>query len=326
MLAIVSSSPYPYAASAALRLALSQDLGPVDGLLRRCAFAEPTDGPVALAVSGGPDSIAMVMLAKAAGLEVDVWHVDHQIRAGSATEAAAVEHFAQAIGAGFRLVREKVEPGANLEARARELRKSRLPAGIATGHTMDDQAETMLINLLRGAGTRGLAAMEPGPSKPILGLRRSETEAICAALGLMPIRDPSNLSLDFVRNRIRHEVLPLMAEVVSRDLVPILYRSSLLFGQDDSELDAMASSIDANDQASLASAPRVLRRRRLRQVIAQSVGYPPSYEALEALDARVVEGRNFRTQLAGGLDVTCRRGRISYTMSPVAKDASGSRS
>lgn len=266
----------------------------------------------------------MVVLAKATGLDVEIWHVDHQIRSGSAEEAAAVGQFAQTIGAGFHVVREKVEPGPNLEARARELRRSRLPAGIATGHTMDDQAETMLINLLRGAGTRGLSAMEPGPSKPILGLRRSETEAICAAAGLSPIRDPSNLSLDFVRNRIRHEVLPLMAQVVSRDLVPILYRSSLLFGQEDSELESMASSIDANDCSSLAGAPRLLRRRRLRQVIAQSVGYPPSYEALVALDALIVEGGNFRTQLAGGLDVSCRRGRISYTMSQAAKDATES--
>ena len=92
--------------------------------------------------------------------------------------------------------------------------------GVATGHTMDDQAETVLVNLLRGAGADGLAGMEPGPRHPLLGLRRRETHALCAAAGLVPVCDPSNDDPAFVRNRVRHELLPLCADVAGRDPVP----------------------------------------------------------------------------------------------------------
>ena len=78
---------------------------------------------------------------------------------------------------------------------------------------MDDQAETILVNLLRGAGADGLAGMAPGARHPILGLRRSETHALCAAAGLGPVCDESNDDPAFVRNRVRHELLPLCAQV-----------------------------------------------------------------------------------------------------------------
>ena len=85
-------------------------------------------------------------------------------------------------------------PGPNLEARARAARYGALPAGVATGHTMDDQAETILVNLLRGAGADGLAGMEPGHRHPLLDLRRAETHALCGALGWEPVRDATNLT------------------------------------------------------------------------------------------------------------------------------------
>ena len=103
-------------------------------------------------------------------------------------------------------------PGPNLEARAREARLGTLPAGAATGHTMDDQAETVLVNVLRGAGADGMAGMEAGPHHPLLGLRRAETTSLCDALGLVPVVDPTNEDPAFVRNRIRHELLPLCAD------------------------------------------------------------------------------------------------------------------
>ena len=117
-------------------------------------------------------------------------------------------------------------PGPNLEARARAARFAVLPDDVATGHTMDDQAETILVNLLRGAGADGLAGMEPGARHPILGLRRHETHALCAAAGLAPVCDESNDDPAFVRNRIRHELLPLCAQVAGRDPVPLLARQA----------------------------------------------------------------------------------------------------
>ena len=78
---------------------------------------------------------------------------------------------------------------------------------------MDDQAETILLNLLRGSGADGLAGMEPGYRHPLLGLRRRETHAVCAAMGLMPVHDASNDDAAFLRNRVRHELLPLCADI-----------------------------------------------------------------------------------------------------------------
>ncbi|MDQ3145596.1 MAG: tRNA(Ile)-lysidine synthetase, partial [Actinomycetota bacterium] len=128
--------------------------------------------PVVAGVSGGADSLALLVLSVEAGCEVTAVHVDHGLRPGSGDEAGVVAEAAARWGAAFRAESTVVEPGPNLEARAREARRSALGDGAMTGHTLDDQAETVLLNLLRGAGADGLAAMAPGPGKPLLGLRR----------------------------------------------------------------------------------------------------------------------------------------------------------
>ena len=140
-----------------------------------------------------------------------------------------------------------VEPGANLEARARAARTAALPDGVLTGHTADDQAETVILRLLRGSGSGGLSAMTPGPTHPILGLRRSETEQVCVEIGIEPVRDGSNEVLDMWRNRVRHELLPLASEIAHRDLTPILTRTADLLRDDDRLLDALAA-VDRPDR------------------------------------------------------------------------------
>ena len=137
----------------------------VSDLVPRCSFPPPGTA-FDCAVSGGPDSLALLVLAAAAGCLVTAIHVDHGLRAGSDAEAAVVARAAVLVGA--RFVAEKVVVGAgpNLEARARAARLASLPPGVATGHTMDDQAETILLNLLRGSGADGLAGMEPGSAAP----------------------------------------------------------------------------------------------------------------------------------------------------------------
>ncbi|HTZ09062.1 MAG TPA: ATP-binding protein, partial [Acidimicrobiales bacterium] len=107
-------------------------------LLGRCTFPRPGT-PCTCAVSGGADSLALLVLAVAAGCRVTAVHVDHGLRPGSASEAGVVGEAAAALGAGFRSVRVEVAPGPNLEARARAARLEALPPGAATGHTMDDQ-------------------------------------------------------------------------------------------------------------------------------------------------------------------------------------------
>ena len=127
----------------------------------RCDF--PVAGTaVTCAVSGGADSLALLVLAVEAGCAVTAVHVDHGLRAGSAAEADIVAAAAARFGAVFRAERVDVPAGPNLEARARAARYAVLPPDVCTGHTADDQAETVLLNLLRGAGAPGVAALRPG--------------------------------------------------------------------------------------------------------------------------------------------------------------------
>ena len=249
-----------------------------DPLLARCTFP-PAGGRLDCAVSGGPDSLALLVLATAAGCDVTAHHVDHGLRPGSGAEAGVVADAAGRFGARFVAHRVDVGQGPNLEARARAARRSVLPGGAATGHTADDQAETILLNLLRGAGVDGLAGMRPGPSKPLLGLRRSETAAVCRAAGLDPVRDPSNADPAHLRNRVRAELLPLLAEVAGRDLVPVLARQAALLRDEAELLDELAAAVDPSDGRALAAAPPALARRAVRRLLAGE--HPPGAAAVE---------------------------------------------
>jgi len=292
----------------------------VDTLLERCTFA-PAGTPVTCAVSGGPDSLALLALAVAAGCEVTAVHVDHGLRAGSEAEADLVAEAATALGARFCGMRVHVAPGPNLEARARAARLAALPAGSATGHTMDDQAETVLVNLLRGAGLDGLAGMRPGPAHPLLAVRRAQTHALCETLGLVTVQDPSNADPRFVRNRIRHELLPLASSLAGRDLVPVLARQAAVLADESGLLDALAADIDAGDARALSAAPPPLARRATRRWLRGTSPHPPDLAAVERVLA-VARGQLGATDVAPGVRV--RRSRGSLSSAPIAPGASGS--
>jgi len=262
-----------------------------------------------VAVSGGADSTALLALAVATGRPVTAYHVDHGLRPGGPDEAAQVARCCASLGAGFVALEAELEAGPNLEARARAARRALLPRGVATGHTMDDQAETLLINLVRGAGATGLKAMVPGAAHPLLGLRRSETRGLCAALGLPWFEDPTNTSPRFVRNRIRHEVLPLLGAVAERDVVPLLARSAALLGDDDALLDAMAEEVvpDPSSAPAVRAAPVPLARRRLRGWLTEAGGYPPSLAEVDRVRA-VAAGEVVATELGRGRRVGRHRG------------------
>ncbi|HET7720669.1 MAG TPA: tRNA lysidine(34) synthetase TilS, partial [Acidimicrobiales bacterium] len=227
-------------------------------LLARCTFPP---GDVTCAVSGGADSLALLVLAVQAGCRVTAVHVDHGLRPGSAGEASVVAAAAARYGATFRAETVDVAPGPNLEARARAARYAVLPAGVLTGHTADDQAETVLLNLIRGAGLDGLAGMRP-EGHPILALRRSETEALCTAEGLKPVADPTNTDPTHRRNRVRHELLPLLNDIAQRDVVPILARQAALLRDD---ADALDVGLDPTDALVMAHSPPALARRAIRR-------------------------------------------------------------
>ena len=281
----------------------------VADLVARCTFPSPGDRLIC-GVSGGPDSLALLVLAVAAGGRVTAVHVDHGLRPGSADEGAVVAAAAARFGAGFRSERVALSDGPNLEARARAARHGVLGDGAATGHTADDQAETVLANLLRGAGVHGLAGMRAGPAHPLLGLRRSETVALCAHLGLDPVRDPSNDDSRFLRNRIRAELLPLCAEVAGRDVVPILARQAGLLAGDADLLDSVADLLDPTDAAALAAAPTPQARRAVRGWLAGDGSYPPPADAVDrVLGVARLEHR--ATEVPGGIRVVRSRGRLS---------------
>lgn len=266
------------------------------GLLERCRFP-PAGTAVTCAVSGGADSLALLVLAVEAGCEVVAIHVDHGFRDGSAAEAAVVAAAAERLGAGFVARAIRVEPGPNLEERWRDARRAVLPPGTMTGHTVDDVAETVLLNLLRGAGLDGLAGIRPGPTKPILGLRRSETRALCAQVGLEPVIDPSNVDPGFLRNRVRHEVLPLLDEIGRRDVAGLVYRQALLLREDGDLLDELSSAIDVTDARAVAAAPRPLARRAVRRWLAGD--HPPDAATVERVLA-VARGEVRACELPGG--------------------------
>ena len=247
-------------------------------------------------MSGGADSLALLVLAVAAGCRVTAVHVDHGLRPDSAEEADVVRNAAGRYGAAFRAVKVDVEPGPNLEARARAARYAVLPPDVLTGHTADDQAETVLLNLLRGAGVDGLAGMR-SQGHPILALRRRETEAVCAAEGLQPVLDPTNADPAHRRNRVRHQLLPLLNEIAERDVVPLLARQAALLRDEADALDAHAAAIDPTDAAALAAAPPALARRAVRAWL--TTDHPPDAATVERVLA-VARGEAKATDAGGG--------------------------
>jgi tRNA(Ile)-lysidine synthase len=292
-------------------------MGELATLVARCTFA-PAGTRVTCAVSGGADSLALLVLAVEAGCRVTAVHVDHGLRPGSAGEADVVAEAARRLGAGFRSERVVVEDGPNLEARARLARRGVLGPDAATGHTMDDQAETVLLNVLRGAGLDGLGAMRAGPRHPLLAVRRSETHALCAQLGLAVVADPSNDDPRHLRNRVRHELVPLCSALAGRDVVPVLARQAGLLAGEADLLDTLASTLDATDAAALCAAPLPLARRAARQWLRAGAAHPPSLSAVDRVLA-VARGDGRATDVAPGTRVRRSRGRI--TAGPVSGEA-----
>lgn len=282
-------------------------------LLALCDFPQ-AGTPVTCAVSGGADSLALLALASAAELRVTAIHVDHQLRSGSSTEADLVRTCAQQVGADFRATTIHVGTGPNIEARARAARYAALPDDVMTGHTADDQAETMVLNLLRGAGLDGLAAMRSvgGPSgrvrHPLLALRRRDTEAVCELVGWPVFHDPSNADESLLRNRIRHRVLPMLEETAGRDLVSLLHRQATLLGDDADLLDSLAAAIDPTDARAVAAAPAPLARRAIRRWLTSE--HPPDAATVERVLA-VARGDAVACELPGGGRVSRKNQRLS---------------
>jgi tRNA(Ile)-lysidine synthase len=289
-------------------------------LRKRLLGLEATEPPVVVACSGGPDSLALLALTDDAALDPVAVHVDHGLRRGSAAEAGVVADHATRLGARFVAEAALVTPGPNLEARARAARyealeraRDRLGAStILVGHTADDQAETVLLNLLRGSASAGLGAMASRRGnlvRPLLGVRRAETEALCAELGFVPVRDPTNDDTRLRRNWIRHEVLPRLSAGTDRDLVPVLARQADVLRAESDFLDELARAAwpdDAALAARLVALPEVLARRAVRCWLGSP---PPSLADVERVLA-VARGDRRATEVSDGRRVSRHQGRL----------------
>lgn len=309
--------------------AVARVLERVTATARRHAMFDPGDF-VLVAVSGGPDSTCLLhalhRLRRLFRIRLAVFHFDHRLRPGSPADADYVRRAARRLGLPFHLRRADSKParGESVEAWAREVRMRAVselweelaPDGaikLALGHTLDDQAETVLIAAIRGEGLEGLAGIAPrrqGWVRPLLEVRRAETAAFCRALGLRPREDPTNRDTRFLRNAIRLKAIPSLERLTGREVSTPLARTADLLREDADELSRRAIVVFARirrrrrdgvalDAGRLAKLPRPIAARVAAVALSEFI--TPTREHIEAvLDlARGRPGR--RRDLPAGL-------------------------
>jgi tRNA(Ile)-lysidine synthase len=322
----------PHPAVAALRAAVRPGLA-------------ATTGPVLVACSGGADSVALAAAlafeAPRSGRPVGAVTVDHGLQPGSAEQAQRTAALLRSL----RLSPVLVVPvtvgtaggpeGAARDARSAVLREVAAQHGgtVALGHTLDDQAETVLLGLARGSGPRSVAGMVEHRApfwRPLLGVRRETTRAACGAQELPVWDDPWNTDPAYTRVRLRTEVLPLLEDVLGGGVAPALARTAALLREDLDALDALAAGEleallgpDGGLPAGpLAELPAALRRRVLRGWLLRA-GVPDLQGVhLAAVDALLTRWRGQgRADLPGGMGVVRASGRLTVQrgMRPAAR-------
>ena len=293
---------------------------------------------VLAAVSGGADSLALAAALAWVGPKLDLGvgalTVDHGLQDGSAQRASLVAKQCVELGLApaFTVGATVADRGEGPEAAARTARYDAMAAvasreqaaAILTGHTLDDQAETVLLGLARGSGSRSLAGM-PGSAqvrgrlllRPFLEVRRSVTRAACLALGLEPWDDPHNQDPRFARARVRHEALPVLEKTLGPGVAEALARTAGLLRADADTLDALAeaATVDGLAVADLVALPAALRTRILRRA-AIAAGAPAgalSQAHVVEVDRLVVDWQGQGpVNLPGGLVAERRCDRLSF--------------
>ncbi|HEY9305034.1 MAG TPA: tRNA lysidine(34) synthetase TilS [Mycobacterium sp.] len=232
-----------------------------------------------VALSGGPDSLALAAAA-ASLLPTTALIVDHGLQDGSAAVAATAQRQAKELGCvEAQVLCVEVSGDGGPEGAARNARYGALDAArrgrpVLLAHTLDDQAETVLLGLSRGSGARSIAGMRPYDPpwcRPLLGVRRSVTHAACAELGLTAWQDPHNADRRFTRTRLRHEVLPLLEEVLGGGVAEALARTATALREDTEFFDALiaqamttSATAEGLDVQTLTALPDPVRRGVIR--------------------------------------------------------------
>lgn len=296
---------------------------------------------VVVALSGGPDSLALAagtaFEAPRAGLRAGAVIVDHGLQDGSAETAERAAEQARELGLDpVVVVRATVtEQGEGPEAAARAARYEALEAArnelgasvVLLGHTLDDQAETVLLGLARGSGAtslHGMAVASGNLVRPLLGIRREATLQACHDQGLQPWHDPHNEDPRFKRVRARRNVLPVMEQELGPGIAEALARTATSLREDAETLDVLASewareivSEDADGRVSidvggLVAQPPALRQRICRQVAEQGFGVSLSRRHTMAVAALATEWRGQGAVNLPGIRVERDRGRILF--------------
>jgi tRNA(Ile)-lysidine synthase len=308
-------------AVAAIRLAVREDLVDV-----------AAGDLVLVAVSGGADSLALAAAVAAQapglGLRAGAVTVDHSLQAGSAERATEVA--ATCVEFGLQpVVVETIEVGRHggPEAAARDGRYAALDiaanragaSAILLGHTLDDQAETVLLGLARGSGARSLAGMPARRDRlrrPLLGVRRETTIAACAALGLVPWADPHNLDPAYSRVRVRRDAMPALIDALGPGVPQALARTASMLRADTDALEQWAASIeDPCNVATLVTLPVAVRTRVLRRVAIRAGAPAGSLSAGHVFEIdRLVSDWHGQgaVSLPGGLVAERSCGRLSF--------------
>ena len=302
-------------------MSLHPSVAAVRVAVRRVLEPLPAGAVVAVACSGGADSTALasatVFEGHRRGLRVVGVTVDHGLQAGSADVASQVVDRLAAIGVDeTTTVRVAVAPGSGLgpEAAAREARYAVLEqvaahhgaAVVLLGHTLDDQAETVLLGLARGSGGRSLAGMRPAFdrfARPLLGVRRDDTVTACQVEGLPVWEDPHNADPGYTRVRVRRQVLPALEDALGPGVAEALARTADALREDTAYLDEVARDAHAEVQHDgglaadlLAELHPAVRRRVLHRAVLEA-GAPPAEVTRDhvlAVDALVVAWRGQR--------------------------------
>ncbi len=279
--------------------------------IRRYEMVKPGD-TVICAVSGGADSMALLwgmwLLKEKLGISVECAHFDHNLRGEeSKRDAEFVRNFCDFHDIKLYLGAGNVTPGPKgLEAAARDARYAffkTLPGTIATAHTADDNAETMLMHLVRGSGLRGLGGVTPKSDRlirPMLDVTRAQVEAFLNENYIRHVEDSSNGGDEFLRNRLRHHVMPLL-KAENPSIATGLSAAAQRIRQDAALLDSLAAEIDPTDVNALREAPGPLRRRAIEGLLREN-GFPePSASHIAQAEAVVFSEKPSARAAFGGV-------------------------
>ena len=289
-------------------------LNKLRAFLKEQALLSPGDKVIA-AVSGGADSVAMLfalyLLRDELGITLEAAHFNHQLRgAESDRDEAFVTDFCGRYCIPLHLGSGRIVSGKKgLEAAARDARYAflrSLPGKVATAHTADDNAETVLMRLIRGTGLKGLGAIAPVSGnviRPMLTVTRDDVEAFLEEYALPHVEDSSNAEDDFLRNRIRHGILPLMRAENPR-IGENLSAMALLLRQDEACLQAMIPEEQMPDVSRLKAMEPALRRRTLERFLkAQGVREPEQIHILQAEQLLYHWSPSASMQFPGGVTI-----------------------